>query len=236
MSSAPPPGRKLPLVKILLAVIVLLVVAVVAIGSGSPEEFALRARSWVESVMGRLRDAGPTVFFLMMAVVPVVGFPISIFSLTAGPTFGATLGMGPVLLWASLAVISNVVVSYFLARRVLRPPLQYLIRRLGYQMPEVEKGDATDVILLLRATPGVPFFVQNYLLGLAEVPFGRFLLISCLISVPYNAGFVLFGDALLHGKGKIMLVAVGLLVTLAATLHLLRRHYQAKKRKLVSSP
>ena len=88
----------------------------------------------------------------------------------------------------------------------------------------------TDLIVLLRVTPGVPFPVQNYLLGLAAVPFVRYLFVSCLIQLPINGAVIFFGDALLQGKGKIALVSLLLLIALTTGAHLARKHYGAKKK------
>ena len=84
--------------------------------------------------------------------------------------------------------------------------------------------------MILRVTPGIPFFAQNYLAGLADVPFGKYLLVSCLIAVPMNIAIMLFGDALLHGRGKIALISFGLLLALTTATHLVRKHYGAKKK------
>ena len=81
----------------------------------------------------------------------------------------------------------------------------------------------------MRVTQGIPYCVQNYLLGLAEVPFGKYFLLTAILSLPQNAAAVVFGDALMHGRGGTLLVAGGLLVALVAAAHLLRRHYTRKK-------
>jgi uncharacterized membrane protein YdjX (TVP38/TMEM64 family) len=86
-----------------------------------------------------------------------------------------------------------------------------------------------DLIVLLRVTPGVPFPVQNYLLGLAGVPFGKYLLVSSLIQCPINAAFILFGDALLQGRGKMALIGLSVILALTAGTHLLRKHYGKKR-------
>ena len=174
-------------------------------------------------------SAGPLVFFLSMALLPAVGAPQMAFTLTAGPLFGAQLGMGLVVLFALLAMFFNMVLSYWMASRVLRPVLEALLRRLGYKIPQVKKGDETGLIVLLRVTPGIPFPVQNYLLGLARASFGRYLLISFLIQGPLNAAFVVFGDALLHGKGQMAFYGISAIVVLLVGTHLLRKHYTRKK-------
>lgn len=182
----------------------------------------------VQQALERVRSAGPVVFFAAQAVLPAVGAPQTAFSLTAGSLFGAQLGMPLVVVLSTLALTVNMALTYWLASRLLHPVLEKLFIRLGYKLPTVASGSATDLIVLLRVTPGVPFPVQNYLLGLARVPFGRYLLVSCLIAVPLNTAFVLFGDALIQGKGRLALLALLGLLALMAGAQMLRKHYARK--------
>lgn len=180
--------------------------------------------------MAALRGAGPWWYFLAMALLPALGVPVLTFTLTAGPIFSPQLGTGPVVGAALAAVTVNLVLTYCLARWVLRPWISRLLPRLGYRMPALDSGDLTDLIVVVRVVPGVPFFAQNYLLGLADAPVLRYLLISCGVIWSYTAGIIVFGDAVLHGKGAMACGAVGLLGAAAAVGHFLRRHYQARKR------
>jgi uncharacterized membrane protein YdjX (TVP38/TMEM64 family) len=127
------------------------------------------------------------------------------------------------------AITINLSLTYWLARRWLRPGCARMLARFGYTLPEVETGDVNDLIVLIRVTPVLPFFVQNYLLGLADVPFVRYLLISLAIQGSVNVAFILFGDALNHGRGGMALTAVLLIAMLAVGTHLLRKHYGKKK-------
>ncbi len=214
--------RRMLLVKLAAAALVLLV------GAG------LVARGYdikgaIEQGLALVRSAGPTVFFLGMALLPAVGAPQMAFTLTAGPLFSAQLGTPAVVLLALAAMTFNMVLSYWMASRVLRPVLEALFKRLGYKIPQVEKGDETGLIVLLRVTPGIPFPVQNYLLGLARASFGRYLLISLAIQGPLNAAFVIFGDALKSGKGMIAFYGVSVIVVLLIGTTLLRKHYGKKR-------
>jgi uncharacterized membrane protein YdjX (TVP38/TMEM64 family) len=130
---------------------------------------------------------------------------------------------------AIAAITFNLVMTYVLARWVLRPWLEKLMTRLGYALPKIEAGDLTDLTIIVRVTPGTPFFVQNYLLGLANVPFGKYLLISCVVQAIYTPAFVLFGDALLHGRGRMALLAASLLVVAVVATHWARKHYGKKE-------
>jgi uncharacterized membrane protein YdjX (TVP38/TMEM64 family) len=223
MSEATPPSNRALLIKLAVAALVVLVVAgLLARG------YDLKGR--VQQGLALIRDAGPVIFFGAMVLLPALGVPLSFFSLTAGSVFGPQLGMPLVMLLSLAAITANMVLSYLLASRALRPPLEYLVKRLGYRLPQVDSGDVTDLIVLLRVTPGVPFPVQNYLLGLAAVPFVRYLFVSCLIQLPINGAVIFFGDALLQGKGKIALVSLLLLIALTTGAHLARKHYGAKKK------
>ena len=218
---APRPNRAL-LLKLAAAGAVVLVGAVL-VARG------LDLKGLLAQGLGLIRQAGPTTFFLAMALLPAVGAPVSAFTLSAGPVFGPALGLGWVLGLALAAITFNMTVSYWLARRAFRPLVEKICGRLGYRLPRAAPGDELDLIVLLRVTPGVPFPAQNYLLGLADVPFGKYLLVSCAIQWPMNAAFILFGDALLHGRGKVALVVLGVILALAAGSQLVRKHYGKKR-------
>jgi uncharacterized membrane protein YdjX (TVP38/TMEM64 family) len=217
---APRPNRAL-LVKLAVGAGLLLVAAVL-VARG------LDLKGLFTRGLEAIHDAGPFWFFTAMALAPAVGAPLSFFALTAGTVFGDNLGMGVVIALSLLAITVNMTLTYFLAGRALRPLVEKLVLRLGYRMPEVVADDATDLIILLRVT-GLPFPVQNYLLGLAQVPFRKYLPVSCAAIWPTSTAFVLFGDALLHGKGKVALIAFSAILALAAGTHLLRKHYGKKR-------
>ncbi|MDQ5977049.1 MAG: hypothetical protein QG602_21 [Verrucomicrobiota bacterium] len=220
--TAPRPNRAL--------LLKLAVAAAVVVAGGLLLAWGFNLKALVQQGLELIRSAGAVTFFVAMTLLPAVGAPLSFFSLTAGSVFGPQLGMPAVLALSLGAIITNMVLSYFLASRAFRPLLERLVKLLGYRLPQVDSGDATDLIVLLRVTPGVPFPVQNYLLGLAGVPFVRYLVVSALIQLPINAAVILFGDALLHGKGKIAFVSLLLLLALMAGTHLVRKHYGAKKK------
>lgn len=177
-----------------------------------------------------VRRAGPGVYFLCMSLLPAIGVPLSLFTLSAGPLYARELGMPLVTTLAFAAIATNMALTYFLANRALRPLLESVTRRMDYQLPKAADADATDLILLLRVTPGVPFPVQNYLLGLADVPFVPYLAISCATTLPICAAFLFLGDALLQGRGRIALLAVMLVLAALVAVHFLRRRLRAAAR------
>jgi uncharacterized membrane protein YdjX (TVP38/TMEM64 family) len=208
----------------------LALIGVVAVAGGLLVARGYDIKGLIGQGLALIRSAGVVTFFLAMALLPAVGVPQSFFSLTAGSVFAPQIGMPAVVALTLAAITFNMTLSYFLASRLLRPVLEKLLVHLGYQLPQVDSGDATDLIVLLRVTPGLPFPAQNYLLGLARVPFGKYLLVSCLIQWPANTAFILFGDALLHGRGKVAFISLSVILALMAATQLVRKHYGAKKK------
>ncbi|MDB6113716.1 MAG: associated Golgi protein [Lacunisphaera sp.] len=203
-------------------------VAVVLLVAGG---LVLRGLDWktlLDQGLDLLRGAGPVAFFVGMTLLPAVGVPVSAFLLTAGPVFGPQFGLGWVIVLCLLAVTANMILTFFLASRAFRPLVEKLLTKLGYKLPQAGANDATDLIILLRVI-GLPFPAQNYLLGLAGLPLGKYVLVSCLVSFPMNVAMIFFGDALLHGKGKLALLGFCLLLALMAATQLLRKHYGKKR-------
>jgi uncharacterized membrane protein YdjX (TVP38/TMEM64 family) len=221
-------GQRKILVKIAVAGVVLIAAAVLALRGFDVVGIAERT---VGRVIGILQAGGPWVFFVAMALLPAVGAPLSMFSLTAGRAFGAQMEMGWVIAAAFAAIGVNILFTYWLARRVFRPRIARLVTRFGYKLPELDEADLTDLIVILRVTPGTPFCVQNYLLGLVDAPFGRYMAISCVVMWAYAAAAIVFGDALLSGRGRNAIMAVGLFAALVAATHLARHHFGKRKER-----
>ena len=194
--------------------------------------FALRGvnlRGSFAGAMGQVRAAGPLVFFAAMAVLPALGMPISVFILMAGPAFAPQLGRGGVLAACAVSNLLSISLGYWLARRWLRPWLQKFVERSGHKVPQVARADQFEVALLLRITPGPPFFLQNFLLGLGEIPFPLYLAVSWLVVMLNTTGLVIFGAALVNGKAREAVLGISLFIAALLVIHMLRRHY-AKRR------
>ena len=101
--------------------------------------------------------------------------------------------------------------------------------RLGFAIPKVAEADQRSLILLVRVTPGPPFIVQNYLLGLARVDFPSYLAISWVVNSLQCGAMIVCGDALAQGQGKGAMLAVSLLAAFAIGVRWLRQYLQRKK-------
>jgi uncharacterized membrane protein YdjX (TVP38/TMEM64 family) len=166
-------------------------------------------------VMGWIERARPFPFFSALAVLPLIGLPVTPLFVLAGASFGVKIGIA-----GSLAAIgANLIVCYFIGRR-MRAPLESLFRRFDFRLPNIAESHTspTRFALGVKLAPGVPTFVKNYALGLIGIPFRIYFGISMLITGVYAILLVVLGESLLEHRFDrrlwiaLAVVAVGLVV------------------------
>lgn len=169
-----------------------------------------------EQMMGLVESfaaMGPWVFFSLMALVPLVGGPLSPFIILA-PAFGTSTA----IFGTMLALTFNVIFSWFVSGKWFRPLFVRIVGRFGYSVPEISPKNMLGFALLLRLTPGMPFPLQNYLLGLARMPLGQYLVVSLPIVWVVSASFIILGESIMTGNVK--LAAAGIFVAVIVTVAL----------------
>ena len=195
-SEVAPQKRKLPIIRLAVAAVVVAVVCLLVLR----EVGVARLIEWFDLFVATIRDMGPWVFFAAMVVLPAIGAPLMAFNLVAGEAFAPQMTMPGVIVTVAAAIAVNLLLTYWLARYALRPLLTRLVMRYGYSVPRVTKENALMVALIVRLTPGPPYFLQSYLLGLAEVPLRLFMLVSWLAVLPIAISAVVLGKAAREGN------------------------------------
>ncbi len=185
------------------------------------EHRGLVSRENAQALADSVKEMGPLAFFGLLAVLPLAGVPVSPF-LVVAPAFGTTVA----LVGCISAMGTNMALGWLIAGRLFRPFFERLVARFGYSVPELSPGRMTSVAVMLRIMPGMPFPLQNYLLGLARMPFGRYMAVSLPINAAVVTGVVLAGDALLNGNVGLAFAAAALLIGLAIGLRALRARYR----------
>jgi uncharacterized membrane protein YdjX (TVP38/TMEM64 family) len=168
-----------------------------------------------------LAGLSPVVLFVAMALLPLVGVPVSPFWVALGARCGVLAGAGLAL--AGLLV--SLACSYWIAHGWLRVRLAGWLERRGYRLPQANTQNETELILMVRLTPAFPFAVQNYLLGVAGVSFRRFMLVSMPIQTAFAVGFLTAGNALSESRVWTFVLAAGGLVALGLLVRMLRRRF-----------
>lgn len=198
-----------------------------AVGVGSADAAAADAAAvsalpaWAQTAFESLRGIPPLLFFGAFVAATFVPFPVGLFYLAAGVLYG----VGPALAWiASSLAVSNLIL-HTAARSFLRPHLEPLVARRGYRIPRFESGfDEILFITLIRLTPGIPYFLQNVILAVAQLDLLRFLVLSVAIQMIYVTGFVVLGHSALDGQLGWALAGLAGLVAVSAVARIVVRH------------
>ena len=112
----------------------------------------------------------PWVLFLALVFLPGFGFPAGVLLLLAGIIWGSHYTS---CLIALAAILLNVVWTHSLAAG---PARKRMVRWMGERLQPwfaLPRRDLMKVAWLLRVTPGVPLFVQNYAIGALGVPLAK---------------------------------------------------------------
>lgn len=184
---------------------------------------AVNISETIQQIVDFFREAGPAAFFVAMALLPAMGFPLAAFTLVAGPIFGPTMGVGAVVVCTIAATSANVALSYWIGSRALRPSIKRALRWFGYSLPEIHPERAWPIVLVVRIVPGPPFFLQSYLLAVANAPFGIYMVASTLVPACYLSATIILGDALMRRDPPAMVIALAIFLVAGAVIHRLRK-------------
>ena len=185
----------------------------------------------LSDLVDAVRAAGPVPYFLAYAILPAIGVPISLFNLTAAPTFAPQIGIVWVVILAALCLNSANAISYWLARYALHPIIEKLVKRLGYTLPAIPRDEHVTACILLRVVPGAPYVVQSFILGLAQVRFLPYMVVSFIGQFGWAFAMILLGKSFTEGGSfKIAFVAIVLIIVLVIATRLVRKYYMKKSR------
>ncbi len=154
--------------------------------------------------------------FLLLVVLPLVGFPASVLHVAAGVRFGIPLGLA--LVW--LSILLQLLASYALVHWRRR----FFERRFKWIRAKIPKGSHVPVTVFTMLIPGAPYFAQNYTLPLIGVPLRIFLGICLPMHSARSAIAVIFGGQSHQlTPGRILLMLAYVAVILTASWWALRR-------------
>ncbi len=177
------------------------------------------------------KNTSPALFIALMVLLPLVGFPISIFLIMAGIKFGILYA---ILLWV-LVLPSHTLICFYLARALRQPLVRLLTEKLGYEVPEVpEKHEALFSFVFL-AVPGIPYAVKNYLLPLAGIPFRYCVLMNTIVQLVLGIPFIVLGKSATNMDLKLLLFAAGFFVVGFFAVWWLEKRYGDKLSGAVSA-
>ena len=164
----------------------------------------------------------PWAIFLALVILPGFAFPASPLLLLAGAVWGSTATSCGLAL---SAILLNIGWTHLLAAGPCKALVIRLLGKRGDRWSALPRADLIKLAWILRVTPGVPLFVQNYGLGVLGVPLRHSLLAALPITGLYVCGFVLTGGAIFSGRFGLVLTGAGLIAAAAVATHLLRKRF-----------
>ncbi|MBC7979670.1 MAG: VTT domain-containing protein [Armatimonadetes bacterium] len=171
----------------------------------------------------------PSTLFWALVFLPGLPIPTSALLFTAGVVWRQQPLMACLL--CLLAMLLNLTWTYWLAAGPARRLVEKLLMATAVQIPDLPQGNHLKLILVLKLTPGIPFFFQNYLLGFLRAPFYLYLSISMLGNGIIGTGIVLSGAGLADGKLMPAITGVSL-IAVGAVLTQMIRSWLARRRRV----
>lgn len=151
----------------------------------------------------------PIGLFAALVVLPGLPVPSSALLFLAGVVWRDRPGMACALVL--LAMVMNLSWTYWLAARLGRGLVVRLASVFGVKVPEASDSGQFRTLLVLKLTPGIPLFLQNFLCGFLQIPFRLYLPTSMICNGLFAVGIVLSGVGLGDGKILPVLTGVGLI-------------------------
>ncbi|MCB1122939.1 MAG: VTT domain-containing protein [Verrucomicrobiae bacterium] len=181
-------------------------------------------KHWMQMLNDEIQTWPAILFFLMVAILPLIGFPITPLFIIAAVRFG----VGWAIPFCLAALATNLTLAHWISTRLLHNFIQRIASRWNYNLPKVSHANATKWVFVIRIC-GAPLAVQNYVLGLSYVPFWPYIWVSLATQAPVVIGVIIFGESFFTGNvGKALLGLALLVLVLIAVTFFRKRYAQAK--------
>jgi len=160
-------------------------------------------------------------FIGLFLILPMFGFPISVFLLLIGVKFNMLPGMA--VMFGGMAF--HIALSYPAANTLLRPMLEKTLNNTRYRMPQFSRRGFVGPSIIFMSVPGLSYTMKNYIFSLSGVPFRYYFIIGWLSQAILGIPVIIAGDM----AQRRHLWAVAIFFVLAAGIYMLyhwwrRRH------------
>ncbi len=171
----------------------------------------------------------PLLLLAALVVLPGLPVPSSALLVATGMVWRDHPALACLL--AVTAMTGNMLWTYAFAAGPGRRWCARLLARSGTHLPDIPRNDHLRLILVLRLTPGMPFFIQNYLLGMLRPPLRLYLPVSLACNAPVVCGLVLSGAGLAAGNLMPLLAGLSLVVLAVVLTQTFRRKLAGRTRQ-----
>jgi len=206
--------------RVLRLILAATLVAAVAMLLGTETVDLGAVRQWMQ-------ELNPALLILLMALLPLVGFSISVVYLIAGAVFGGLAGFTVVTAVTAVHLLG----SHWLGTTFLRGPMARFLTSRKVHVPGIPAGEERSLSLLAVLTPGPPYFLRNYVLALSGIPLRIYFWIAWPVYVLRSSIVIFLGDIGADMDAhKVMILAGVFLLKLSICAYIvyrIRRRYRA---------
>jgi uncharacterized membrane protein YdjX (TVP38/TMEM64 family) len=162
--------------------------------------------NWIGFILNQ--DTHPLLFIGLMLLLPMMGFPISVFLVLAGLKFGIVIGM----IITALMIPLHLVVAYLVAGSWLRTHLVAYLDKKNRRLPQVPASRVMLFTFVFMVVPSLPYAVKNYILPLSGVPLRHHLTVGWAGQLTICIPFIGLGGSMAQANYTITLVCVVIIV------------------------
>ncbi|MCB9756922.1 MAG: TVP38/TMEM64 family protein [Candidatus Omnitrophica bacterium] len=172
---------------------------------------------------------GPVIYIIFYIARPLILFPASLLSASAGVIWGVQ-GFMYLLIAANLSAVGE----FFIARYLARDAVEKLLKgKMGNIDVAIEKRGFVTV-LLIRLIPNLPWDIQNLGLGLTKVKFRDYFLATFFGIMPGSFALVYFGSSFISVIANPQHIwKVGVAVVLLAGVYVLQKFLKGRKENVL---
>jgi len=205
-----------------------LIVAILVVITLSILTVVLPVKEWIREFIDWVQQLGPAgvvVFIIAYALATVLFLPGWIFTVSAGLIYGIVAGTAIALTGAVIGAS----LAFLVARYLLRQNIEELTKKNPRfrAIDDAIGKNGWKIIGLLRLSPLIPFNLSNYFYGITAIPFWQYVLVSAVGMLPGTLLYAYLGaigragvsgSAASHNKWQYVLLAIGLIATVAVTI------------------
>lgn len=165
-------------------------------------------------------NTDPLWFLLVMSVGAAVGLPVSWLYFFSATAFGIWTAWGLCL----AGIFSSSLLGYFLARFLLpKSALSPLLKRFNINA-DADRA-ACNLNFFIRAIPGVPYFLQNFILSQIGTPLGMYMAMTLAVQGPIALAMNFFAESLKISSWQGVAAGAVLIITLTCVHRVMLRIY-----------
>lgn len=169
---------------------------------------------------------GPVLFLVLMALLPIAGFPISLFLFLVGLQFGLVRG----LVLTAVIFALHLPIVYLLTHTLVRRHIEALLQNTRYQIPNFNGQKGYTAAVIFMAVPGLSYTLKNFLLALSGISFRAFMTIGWPVNLALSIPFIGLGESAVRLDLSEILLYSFLLLAIYAGILGLKAVYNRRRR------